>query len=130
MLQARDGSLFVATSAGGQLLHVDARGKTLSCWTVRELGLSCRYLLGMQELSNGHVLIACGDFHLKSADEGRDLLAEINAAGKVVWRLTRDQLVDQIEGVVDPRSGLEEMRVTNVHAYDGARVRECLNVRR
>lgn len=130
VLQARNGSLFVATSAGGQLLHVDAAGRLLRGWTVRELGLSCRYLLGMQELSNGHVLIACGDYHLKTTDEGRDLLAEINAEGKVEWRLTRDQLVDQIEGVIEKTTGLEEMRVTNVHAYDAARMRECLNVTR
>ena len=61
-------------------------------------------------------------------EEGRDLLAEINTEGKVVWRLTREQLVDQIEGVVDSKTGLEEMRITNVHAYDNERLAEVLNI--
>jgi hypothetical protein len=84
----------------------------------------------MSLLSNGHVLIACGDFHLKTADEGRDLLAEITTDGKVVWRLTREQLVDQIEGSVEKSTGMEEMRITNVHAYDSDHLSECLNVKR
>jgi len=116
MLPVEDGTLWVSTSTGGQLLHLDAKGKKLGCWTLEELGLQCRYLLGMTWLENGNLLIACGDFHLKTPAEGRDLLAEINASGKVVWRLTRDQLVDQVEGVVDKASGLEELHITNVQA--------------
>ena len=130
MMQPGDGSLFVATSSGCQLLHLDADGRRLSCWTSGELGLSCRYLLGMQQLLNGNVLIACGDYHLKSADEGRDLLAEISPEGKVVWRLTRDQLVDQVDGPVEKSTGMEELRITNVHAYDSERLKECLNGKR
>lgn len=130
MLQPGDGSLFVATSTGCQLLHIDAAGKTKHCWTIEDLGLSCRYLLGMSQLSNGHVLIACGDFHLKTADEGRDLLAEVTTEGKIVWRLTREQLVDQVEGSVEKSTGMEEMRITNVHAYDSGHLSECLNVKR
>ncbi|NBV86896.1 MAG: hypothetical protein EBS01_11710, partial [Verrucomicrobia bacterium] len=82
------------------------------------------------QLENGRLLVACGDYHLKAAEEGRDLLAEIDSEGKVVWRLTREELVDQIEGVVDTRTGLEEMRITNVHAYDSERIGEALNVER
>lgn len=130
MMQPGDGSLFASTSSGCQLLHLDVEGKRLSCWTAEELGLSCRYLLGMQRLANGNVLITCGDYHLKSSSEGQDLLAEISVEGKVVWRLTRDQLVDQIEGYVDPRTGMEEMRISNVHAYDSEHISECLNVKR
>jgi hypothetical protein len=130
MMQPGDGSLFVATSTGCQLLHIDAAGKTKRCWTKEDLGLSCRYLLGMSQLSNGHVLIACGDFHLKTADEGRDLLAEITTEGKVVWRLKREQLVDQIEGSIEKSTGMEEMRITNVHAYDSGHLSECLHVKR
>jgi hypothetical protein len=117
-LQDADGSLWVATSTGCQLLHVDAKGKKLDCWTIEDLGLQCRYLLGMSSLANGHLLIACGDYHLQKPDEGRDVLAEIDKAGKVVWKLTRDQLVDQIEGSIDKKSGLEELRITNVHVFD------------
>lgn len=113
-LQAEDGSLWVTTSTGCQLLHVDAEGRKLGCWTIGDLGLQCRYLLGLSRLANGNLLVACGDYHLHNASEGRDLLAEIDSAGEVVWRLTRDQLIDQIEGVIDQKSGLEEMRVTNV----------------
>jgi len=130
MVQPGDGSLFVSTSTGGQLLHLDAGGNVLSCWTAKELGVSCKYLLGMQWLPGGNVLIACGDFHLKRAAEGRDLLVEINGDGKIVWRLTRDQLVDQIEGHVEKSTGMEEMRITNVHAYDSEHLNECLNVKR
>ena len=130
MVQPGDGSLFVSTSTGCQLLHVDAGGKVLSCRTAKELGLSCKYLLGMQWLTGGHVLIACGDFHLKTPDESRDLLAEITAEAKVVWRVTREQLVGQIEGHMEKGTGLEEMRITNVHAYDSERLNECLNVKR
>ncbi|MBU6301343.1 MAG: DUF1592 domain-containing protein [Verrucomicrobia bacterium] len=72
----------------------------------------------MSRLANGNLLVACGDYHLQKAEEGRDLLAEIDHAGKVVWKLTREQLVDQIEGAIDKKSGLEELRITNVHAYD------------
>ena len=128
MIEIADGSLFVATSTGCQLLHMTADGKKLSCWTKEELGLSSRYLLGMQGLGNGRVLIACGDYHLQKADEGRDLLAEIDANGKLVWRLTRDQLADQIEGAIEKSTGMEEMRITNVHAYDSERLSECLKV--
>ena len=92
------------------------------------MGLACRYLLGTQQLGNGHLLVACGDYHLKAPEEGGDLLAEINGEGKVVWRLRREQLVEQIEGHVERATGLEEMRITNVHAYDSDRVEEALNV--
>lgn len=113
-----DGSLWVATSTGCQLLHVDAKGQKLGCWTKEDLGLQCRYLLGLSRLANGNVLMACGDYHMQKADEGRDLLAEIDKAGKVVWKLTRDQLVDQIDGVIDKGSGLEELHITNVHVFE------------
>ena len=114
MLPGEHGTLWVSTSTGCQLLHLNAKGEKLGAWTTEDLGLRCRYLLGMSRLANGNLLVACGDYHLQNADEGRDLLAEIDSAGKVVWRLTRDQLIDQIEGVIDKKSGLEEMRVTNV----------------
>jgi hypothetical protein len=130
MTQLDDGSLFVSTSTGCQLLHVDADGKKLTCWTTQELGLSCLYLLGMQRLRSGNLLVACGDYHLKNADEGRDLLVEIDANGKVVWRLQREQLAGQIEGTVEKSTGMQEMRITNVHAYDSAHIAECLNVER
>jgi hypothetical protein len=117
-LQAEDGSLWVSTSTGCQLLHLDASGQKLGCWTLEDLGLRCRYLLGMSLLANGNVLMACGDYHMQKADEGRDLLAEIDPAGKVVWKLTREQLVDQIDGYIDKKSGLEELHITNVHVFE------------
>ncbi len=113
-----DGKLWVATSTGKQLLMLNGKGAMERSWSAQELGLTCRYLLGTQQLESGHLLVACGDYHLKSVEEGADLLAEIDSEGRVVWRLTRAQLVDQIEGVVDSKSGLEEMRITNVHVYD------------
>lgn len=58
------------------------------------------------------------------------MLAEIAPDGKVIWRLTRAQLVDQVEGYVEPKSGMEELRICNVHAYDRDRLQECLNVNR
>jgi hypothetical protein len=118
MLPVEDGSLWVSTSTGCQLLHLDASGKRLGCWTMEDLGLKCRYLLGMSRLANGNVLIACGDYHLQKADEGRDLLAEIDSSGKVVWKFTREQLVDQIDGTIDKGSSLEEMRITNVQVFN------------
>jgi hypothetical protein len=117
-LQDMDGSLWVATSTGCQLLQLDASGRKLGCWTTDDLGLRCRYLLGMSRLANGNLLVACGDYHLQNPEEGRDLLAEIDKAGKVVWKLTRDQLVDQIEGTIDKKSGFEELRITNVHVFE------------
>jgi len=122
-----DGSQFVSTSTGLQLLHLDRDGKRLACWTHEDLGLRCRYLLGMSRLANRNLLIACGDYHMKSTDEGRDLLAEIDVTGKVVWKLTRDRLIDQIEGVTDSRTGIEEIHVTHVHAYDSEDLAHCLN---
>ncbi len=130
MVQPGDGSIFVSTSTGCQLLHVAPDGKALTCWTAKELGLSCQYLLGMQMLASGNLLIACGDYHIKSVEEGRDVLAEINPEGKVVWQLTRDQLVDHIDGYVDSHSHIKELHITNVHAYDSERVSECLKVKR
>ncbi len=130
MVPSKADSLFVSTSTGCQLLRVDAQGKMLNCWTAAELGLACKYLLGLQSLAHGNVLVACGDYHLQSPNEGRDLLAEIDPQGKVVWRLTRDQLLDQVEGYVEKSTGLEELRITNVHAYDNARLSECLEVKR
>lgn len=117
-LQAEDGSLWVSTSTGCQLLQVDAAGKKLGGWTIEDLGLQCRYTLGLSRLANGNVLMACGDYHMQKADEGRDLLAEIDPVGKVVWKLTREQLVDQIDGYIDKKSGLEELHITNVHVFD------------
>jgi Protein of unknown function (DUF1592)/Protein of unknown function (DUF1588)/Protein of unknown function (DUF1585)/Protein of unknown function (DUF1587)/Planctomycete cytochrome C len=117
-LQAEDGSLWIATSTGCQLLHLDAAGQKLGCWTTGDLGLQCRYLLGMSPLANGNLLLACGDYHLQKPEEGRDLIAEIDQAGKVVWKLTRDQLVDQIDGYIDKKSGLEELHITNVHVFE------------
>jgi len=117
-LPAKDRSLWVATSTGCQLLHLDAEGKKLGGWSIEDLGLKCLFLLGMAQRANGNLLVACGDYHMRNADEGRDLLAEIDPAGKVVWRLTRDQLVDQIEGFIEKSTGLEEMRITNVQVLD------------
>jgi hypothetical protein len=117
-LQDADGSLWVATSTGCQLLHVDAKGQKIGCWTKEDLGLQCRYLLGMSRLAKGNVLMACGDYHMQKAEEGRDVLAEIDPAGKVVWKLTREQLVDQIDGYIDKKSGLEELHITNVHVFE------------
>jgi hypothetical protein len=117
-LQARDGSLWVATSTGGQLLHLDAAGQKLGCWTSEELGLQCRYLLGLSQLANGNLLVACGDYHMQAAEEGRDVLAEIGPDGKVVWKLTRDQLVGQVDGFIDKKTGLEELHITNVHVFE------------
>lgn len=128
--QCGDGTLFVATSTGCQLLRINESGKKLAGWTSQELGISCRYLLGMQYLKNGDIMVACGDYHLKSAGEGGDLLAEIDQNGRVTWRLQREQLVDQIEGAVDKTTGMEEMRITNVHVYDNEHLGECLNVSR
>lgn len=120
------GALWVATSTGRQLLRLSARGEVERSWSAQELGLACRYLLGTQQLENRRLLVACGDYHLKAIEEGADLLAEIDAEGRVVWRLTRAQLVEQIEGVVDAKSGLEEMRITNVHAYDTKHLEDAL----
>lgn len=120
------GVLWVATSTGKQLLKLNGKGEVERSWSAQELGLKCRYLLGTQQLENGRLLVACGDYHLKAIEEGSDLLAEIDSEGRVVWRLTRAQLVDQIEGVVDAKSGLEEMRITNVHAYDSERLEDVL----
>lgn len=122
----QDGALWVATSTGRQLLRLNAKGEVERSWSAQELGLTCRYLLGTQQLENGRLLVACGDYHLKSVEEGADLLAEIDTEGRVVWRLTRAQLADQIEGVVDAKSGLEEMRITNVHAYNSERLQDVL----
>jgi hypothetical protein len=124
------GKLWVATSTGKQLLRLDGNGLMERSWTAQELGLTCRYLLGTQQLESGNLLVACGDYHLKTVEEGADLLAEVDAGGRVVWRLTRAQLVDQIEGVVDPKSGLEEIRITNVHAYDSERLQDVLQPNR
>jgi hypothetical protein len=112
------------------LVKLGVQGGVERVLTADELGLSCRYLLGTQQLENGHLMVSCGDYHLKSAEEGRDLLAEVDGAGKVIWRLTREQLIDQVEGHVEPKTGLEEMRVTHVHVYDSGRINECLNALR
>ena len=122
----KGGVLWVATSTGKQLLRLGAKGEVERSWKAEELGLSCRYLLGTQQLENGHLLVACGDYHLKTPEEGRDLLAEIDTEGHVVWRVTREQLIDQIEGVVEAKTGLEEMRITNVHVYDTERMGDVL----
>lgn len=122
-----NGSQFVSTSTGLQLLHLDRDGKRTACWTHEDLGLQCRYLLGMSRSARGNLVIACGDYHMKSTAEGRDLVAEIDAGGKVVWKLTRDRLIDQIEGVTDPRTGIEEIHVTHVHAYDSEDLAHCLD---
>jgi unsaturated rhamnogalacturonyl hydrolase len=130
VVQAGDGCLFATTSTGLELLQVTADGKALSSRTAGELGLACRYFNGMQLLADGNLIVACSDFHLTSAAQGRDVLAEINPAGKVIWRITRAQLVNQVEGFVEPKNGMEELRVCNVHVYHPDRLRECLNVNR
>lgn len=128
--QCHDGSLLVTTSTGCQLLRLDKQGNKIACWTAQELGISCRYLLGLQCCDTGNWLVACGDYHLKDPAESSDLLVEINSDCKVVWRLKRHQLADQIEGTVDKNSGIEEMRITNVHHYDSEHLDQCLSVRR
>ncbi len=130
VVQAGDGSLFATTSTGLELLQVTADGKALSGRTAGELGLACRYFNGMQLLADGNLIVACSDFHLTSAAQGRDVLAEINPAGKVIWRITRTQLVDQVEGFVEPKSGMEELRICNVHVYNRDRLKDCLKVNR
>jgi hypothetical protein len=123
----KNGALWVATSTGKQLLRIGASGEVERSWLSEELDLKCRYLLGTQQLDNDHLLVACGDYHLKNPDEGRDLVAEIDSNGKVAWKVTREQLVDQIEGFVDPKTGIEEMRITNIHAYDNEHLEKSLH---
>jgi len=129
-LEPGDGSLYATTATGLQLLRFDAQRHHTGSWTAAGLGLATRYLLGMQRLANGNILLACGDYHMKSTSEGRDQLAEISPDGKVVWKLTRAQLIDQITGFVDPKTGIEELRITNVHAYDSAKIKNALQVKR
>jgi hypothetical protein len=129
-LEPGDGSLYVTTATGLQMLRFDAKRNRTGSWTAADLGLVTRYLLGMQRLDNGNLLLACGDYHLKSIEQGRDQLVEISPDGRVVWKLTRDQLVDQIDGYVEPKTGLEEMRITNVHAYDSGQLGNALMVKR
>ncbi len=129
-LEPGDGSIYATTATGLQMLRLDAKRNRTGSWTAAELGLATRYLLGMQRLANGNILIACGDYHMKSADEGRDQLAEIRPDGKVAWKITRAQFVDQVEGFVDPKTGIEELRITNVHAYDSAKMESVLTVKR
>ena len=124
------GALWVATSTGKQLALIGPNREVARLLTAESLGLTCRYLLGTQQLPNGHLMVACGDYHMKAAEEGQDVLAELDEKGAVVWRLTRAQLVDQVAGFVDARTGLEEMRVTHVHAYDHERLDQTLNVLR
>jgi hypothetical protein len=129
IVQAGDG-VYTTTATGLQLLRLDAPRKPAASRTAGELGLAARYLLGMQLLRNGNIMLACGDYHLKSAAAGRDVLAEVSPEGKVVWKLTRDRIVNQIEGFVDPKTGIEEMRMTSVHVYDTERIFESLEARR
>ena len=130
VILAADGSLFTSTSDGCQIIHIGANDRLISCWTKEDIGLSCRYFTGLQLLKNGNIMAACSDFHLKTAEENSDLLAEITPEGKVVWKLTRAQIVDQIEGYVDPKSGMEELRPANIHIYDSEHINDCLNVKR
>lgn len=125
-LEPGDGSLYATTATGLQLLRFDARRQRTGSWTAADLGLATRYLLGMQRLPNGNLLLACGDYHMKTTAEGLDQLAEINPGGQVVWKLTRAQLLNQIDGFIDPKTGLEELRITNVHAYDSAKIKDAL----
>lgn len=88
------------------------------------------YFLGTQKLDNGNILLACGDYHLKDISEGKDLLVEIDDNNKIVWRLTRDQLVNQIDGFVDKRTSIEEMRITNVHYFNSNDLSQSLLVKK
>ena len=129
-LEPGDGTLYATTATGLQMLRFDAQRNRTGSWTAADLGLKTRYLLGMQRLANGNILLACGDYHMKSTDEGRDQLAEIQPDGKVAWKITRAQLIDQIEGFIDPKTSIEELRITNVHAYDSANLKNVLAVKR
>ncbi len=124
------GGLWVATSTGKQLVKIGGQGEVEQVLNASDLGLSCRYLLGTQQLENGHLMVSCGDYHLKAAEEGLDLVAELDQKNTVIWRLTRSQLIEQVDGHVEPKTGLEEMRVTHVHVYDSGRLSGVLNVLR
>ncbi len=130
VVQAPDGSLYTTTSDGRRIVHIGKDGKLISRWTSEDLGISTRQFEGMQLLENGNIMVTCSDFHLKSADENKDLLAEITPKGKVVWRLSREEIIDQIVGYVQPTAQIEETRITNVHVYDKLKIEDCLNVNR
>ncbi len=129
-LEPGDGTVYATTATGLELLRFDAAGRKLSSWTASELGLRTRYFLGMQSLPNGNLLLALGDYHLRAVSEATDLLAEIAPGGNVVWKLTREQLENQIDGHMEPKTRLEEMRVANVHLYDASQPNRTLRVRR
>ena len=40
------------------------------------------------------------------------------------------QVIDQVEGYVEPGTGLEELRITNVPAYDHTLLNQCLKAKR
>lgn len=110
------------------VFHCDRDLNIIKKFNSEELGIDCRYFLGTQKLENGNILLACGDYHLKELEKGKDLLVEITPNNKVVWRLTRDQLVNQIDGFVDKKTSIEEMRITNVHLYNSSMIEKSLAV--
>ena len=40
------------------------------------------------------------------------------------------QVIEQVEGYVEPGAGLEELRITNVPAYDHTLLNQCLKAKR
>ena len=44
-----------------------------------------------------------------------------------LWRLTRAQLIDQVDGHIEPKTGLEELRACNVHVYDADRLADMVS---
>ncbi len=125
-LPSADGSIWATTSTGLQLLHLSSKGEKIGVWTSEELGLSCRYLLGLSRLTNGNFAMACGDYHLNRESEGRDVLCEVAPDGKIVWRLTREQLLNGLNPGVSKTAKLEELHITSVHAYNSEHLSDCL----
>lgn len=115
------------TGPGKQLVHLDQHLNVKYAKNQQDLQLNCRYFLGTQKLDNGHLLMACGDYHMKSEAEVSDLLVELDENFKVVWKLERQQIIDQICGYHEKKTGFEEIRITNVHLYNPKNLIYSLN---
>lgn len=113
----KDG-LLCTTGPGKHLIHLDLNKKVKTIKQYSDLELNCRYFLGTQQLDNGHILMALGDYHMKSVEEVEDILVELDANKNVIWKLERKKLIDSICGYYDKKTGYEELRITNVHHYN------------
>jgi hypothetical protein len=115
ILDLDNGNLLISTGYDGRFLEITPKNELV--WEVSKKTcpwLDIRFAAGALRLKNGNTIICNGDWHVKRNEEQALPLLEITPDYKPLWTAKYDDLKGKIVPVVDPNTGMKELRITQV----------------